>query len=225
MWKDCRRHLQRILTRRPDVVDYQEWETQVLKPRFLRQTDDIHIVAYLLNPTTTGDDDIPFHTAMEVTHILHTFFKKQGINNEHGMGQILEFRYREERFHNGHFIWDYKNNMRIFWKAARSIAPAIAPLAIRLASTPCNSVPSERSFSILKLLHNKLRNRLRPDRVDMLQYIYINKRVLERIKADLATEGELIELEDTLLKVGEDHTRNPALNDEVVEVELVDIIE
>jgi hypothetical protein len=154
MWKDCRRHLQRILTRRPDVVDYQEWETQVLKPRFLRQTDDIHIVAYLLNPTTTGDDDIPFHTAMEVTHILHTFFKKQGINNEHGMGQILEFRYREERFHNGHFIWDYKNNMRIFWKAARSIAPAIAPLAIRLASTPCNSVhlsghsPSS-SFSII----------------------------------------------------------------------------
>jgi hypothetical protein len=62
------------------------------------QSVGVLIVAYLLNPTTTGDDDIPFHTAMEVTHILHTFFKKQGINNEHGMGQILEFRYREERF-------------------------------------------------------------------------------------------------------------------------------
>jgi hypothetical protein len=48
---------------------------------------------------------------------------------------------------------------------------------------------------------------------------------LERVKANLATESELIELEDALLKIGEDHTRNPALNDVVEEVELVDIIE
>jgi len=225
MWKDCRRHLQRILTRRPEIVDYQEWETQTFKPRFLRQTEDIHIIAYLLNPITAGDDDIPFHTAIEITSILHKFFKRQGIDNQNGMGQTLELRYREERFHHGHFIWEYKHNMRTFWKVARSIAPAIAPVAIRLASTPCNSVPSERSFSILKLLHNKLRNRLRPDKVNMLQYIYINKRVLERIKADQATEAELIELEDALLKIGEDHTRNPELNSDVEVVELIEAIE
>lgn len=225
MWKDCFRHLQRMLTHHPEIVDYQQFETQTLKPRFLRQTGDIHIVAYLLNPTTLGDDEIPFHTNVEVTGILHNFFKRQGIDIQHGMGQILEFRYREERFHCGHFIWEYKQNMRTFWKVARTIAPAIAPIAIRLASTPCNSVPSERSFSILKLLHSKLRNRLRPDKVNMLQYIYINKRVLERVKADLATEGELIDLEDALLKIGEDHTRNPELNAEVEEVELMDVIE
>jgi hypothetical protein len=114
--------------------------------------------------------------------------------------------------------------MRLFWKIARSIAPAITLIAIRLASIPCNSVPSKRSFSILKLLHNKLRNRLRPNKVDMLQFIYINKRVLERVKANLATKSKLIKLEDALLKIGEDHTRNPALNDVVEEVELIDII-
>ena len=221
MWKDCRRHLQRMLTSRTDAVDYQQWEAQIFKARFLRQTGDIHIVAYLLDPTTLGDDDIPFYTAAEVTGILHNFFKRQGIDNQYGMTQTLEFRYREERFHNGHFIWEYKHNMRTFWKVARSIAPAIAPIAIRLASTPCNSVPSERSFSILKLLHNKLRNRLKADKVNMLQFIYINRRVIERIKADLATEGELIELEDALMSVGEDHTKNPELNEVVDEVEYV----
>jgi hypothetical protein len=60
MWKDCRRHLQHILTWRPEIVDYQELETQTFKPCFLRQTEDIHIVAYLLNPATAGNYDIPF---------------------------------------------------------------------------------------------------------------------------------------------------------------------
>ena len=198
--------------------------THSFSSTFLRQTEDIHLVAYLLNPATAGDDDIPFYTAVEITGVLHTFFKRQGIDNPHGMGQTLELRYPEERFHHGHFIWEYKHDMRTFWKVARSIAPAIAPVAIRLASTPCNSVPSERSFSILRLLHNKLRNRLRPDKVNMLQYVYINKRVLERIKANQATEVELIELEDALLKIGEDHTRNPELNSEVEVVELVEVI-
>jgi hypothetical protein len=212
MWKDCRCHLQRILAWRPEIVGYQKCEAQTFKPRFLRQTEDIHIVAYLLKTATGGNDDIPFYTAVEISSILHKFFKRQGIDNQNGMGQTLELRYHEERFHYGQFIWDYKHNMRTYWKVARSIAPAIAPIAIRLASTLCNSVPSERSFSILKLLHNKLRNCLKPDKVNMLQCIYINKRVLERIKADQATEAELIELEDALLKSGEDHTRNSELN-------------
>jgi hypothetical protein len=54
-------------------------------------------------------------------------------------------------------------------------------LALRLASTIANSVPSERSFSILRLLQNKLRSRLTAQRIDKLQYIYINERVLGRV--------------------------------------------
>jgi hypothetical protein len=45
------------------------------------------------------------------------------------------------------------------------------------------------------------------------------------VKSNLATKSELIKLEDALLKIGEDHTRNLALNNVVEEVELVDIIE
>jgi hypothetical protein len=73
--------------------------------------------------------------------------------------------------------------MKTFWQTAGGVSPVLAPLAIRLASTRSNSVPSEQSFSILKLLHNNLRNRLLPEWVDRLQYIYINERVLDWILA------------------------------------------
>src|SRR6202008_1978310 len=104
-------------------------------------------------------------------------------------------------------------------ETARGISPILAPLAIRIASTPSNSVPSERSFSILKLLQNKLRSRLIYDHVDQLQYIYINERVLARALADnnrlssLIEENEesLTELEDILIAGGENHENNPAL--------------
>ena len=45
----------------------------------------------------------------------------------------------------------------------------------------------------------------------MLQYIYINERVLSRILRRNATPEELIEVEDKAAEVGEGYTENPAL--------------
>ena len=102
----------------------------------------------------------------------------------------------------------------------------LGTLALRLASTIANSVPSERSFSILQLLQNKLRSRLTAPRIDKLQYIYINERILERVANAVSlrkntmtqpepTEEELIELENALAAEGEDITTNPTLNGDV----------
>jgi hypothetical protein len=78
-----------------------------------------------------------------------------------------------------------------------------------------NSVPLERSFSILNLLFNKLRNRLNPIRVDRLQNIYINERVLARLGEADFTEDMKVELEQELITAGEDATTNPALYEHV----------
>ena len=106
----------------------------------------------------------------------------------------------------------------VFWNSATSLAPIIGPIAIRLISTPATSVPSERAFSILNLVYTKLRNRLSNGRVDKLQYIYINERVLRKVKtsyniqvdaradteaeaeADVDIEDLLVELEDNLIE-------------------------
>ena len=54
-------------------------------------------------------------------------------------------------------------------------------LATRLFHTPANSVPSERSFSSMNILHSKSRNRLTVERVGKMLYIQVNRRTLARV--------------------------------------------
>jgi hypothetical protein len=172
-------------------------------------------VAYLLNPLSVGNDEIPFIPPAMVIERLHTFFEKQGLDKLEIMKTLWQLRRQEGQFYRGSFLWDYTQDMKTFWETTRGISPVLAPLAIRLASTSSNSVPSERSFSILKLLQNKLRSRLDYDRVDQLQYIYINERVLAKVlpgnRPSEENEESLIELEDDLIAGGETHENNPAL--------------
>ena len=96
---------------------------------------------------------------------------------------------------------------------ASAFASDLSQIALRLTQTPANSVPSERSFSTLNLLLNDLRNSLGNEKVNMLQYIYMNERVLARTGKQLekmalqhmglARDEELVELEDGLLQAGE----------------------
>jgi len=85
--------------------------------------------------------------------------------------------------------------------------PHISRIAIRLFRTPCNSVPSERSFSVQNSIHDKVRNRLLPTRTDKPIYIYMNRRVLDRQEGDhyrweQLEDEEMVQLED-LLMVGD----------------------
>lgn len=61
-------------------------------------------------------------------------------------------------------------------------------------------MPSERSFSVVNFIHTKLRNRLTPERVQKLQYIYINQRTIRKIGAQTLSDAELLELEDKWLE-------------------------
>lgn len=53
----------------------------------------------------------------------------------------------------------------------------IATVAVRLLQTVANSAECERGFSTLKFIHNLLRSRLTDIRVEMLIFIYVNRRV------------------------------------------------
>lgn len=55
----------------------------------------------------------------------------------------------------------------------------MATLAIRLITTPANSVPSERAFSVQNMIHTKLRNRMGAVKAAKLVFIYINSRALK----------------------------------------------
>ena len=50
----------------------------------------------------------------------------------------------------------------------------------RLVQTPVTSVASKRAFSSMNFLYSNNRNRLQPERVNKLLYIYVNQRTLRR---------------------------------------------
>jgi hypothetical protein len=68
----------------------------------------------------------------------------------------------------------------MFWQLHFNHNPALSKLADRILNTLANSVPYERNFSSLNILHTKLRNALTVERVDKLLYIQINRRTLRR---------------------------------------------
>jgi hypothetical protein len=89
-------------------------------------------------------------------------------------------------------------------------APTLVFIARRLLRTISNSVPYKRAFSTIKLNHTRDRNRLKIITIDMLYFIHINKRILDKEKrkikithiADLEKTEE-IKLKNIIASLGD----------------------
>jgi hypothetical protein len=85
--------------------------------------------------------------------------------------------------------------------------PELSTLAGRIFETPTNSVASERAFSCMGLIGNKLRNRLSPEKVSKLSFIYMNQRALDSLERDVVglsnwidqPNQEQVDLEEAVL--------------------------
>ncbi|OWT42311.1 transposase [Pochonia chlamydosporia 170] len=96
------------------------------------------------------------------------------------------------------------------WQCLLNQGSILARVAVKVMNTLVNSVPSERSFSAISFIHTKARNRLTPVHADMQAFIFMNDRVLDRLKdekyahkkrwADLE-EKDWLELEDSYLEL------------------------
>ena len=95
--------------------------------------------------------------------------------------QFYDYRRKDRSLFNAP-CWNYQDDSLLFWSVQSSVTPEPAELAIRLHHTVANSDASERSFSEMKLQHNKLRNRLELARVNKLVYIAMNARTLDYVK-------------------------------------------
>jgi hypothetical protein len=170
-------------------------------------SDDV-IMAFLTNPQV-DDYSMPFLSLSQQYDVALRWFKHHGVTDlTAAMQELEDFRCRRSRFAESERIWEIRKNISTFWAVSRFQAPQIGDLAYRLAHTPANTVPAERSFSNLKIIHSIIRNRLTPARVKKLLYIYMNSRVLERLQRGkhpmpLLIEKEFIELEDELLALAD----------------------
>ncbi|KAG7425324.1 hypothetical protein Forpi1262_v013219 [Fusarium oxysporum f. sp. raphani] len=96
------------------------------------------------------------------------------------------------------------------WQCLLNQGSILARLAVKVMNTLANSVPSERSFSAISFIHTKARNCLTPMHTEMQAFIFMNDRVLDRLKdqkyannklwADLE-EKDWLELENSYLEL------------------------
>jgi len=93
---------------------------------------------------------------------------------------FLRYYTRRGPFRDDHSSWNYAEDPALFWQLHFDDNNALSKLADRVLHTLANSVPCERHFSALNLVHSKTRNALLPERVDKLLYIQINRRTLRR---------------------------------------------
>jgi hypothetical protein len=143
------------------------------------QLRSIHLVAYYLLPETVLQKISP--TEEELATII-SFFETYAhpVDIETIRLEFANFRSRFYPFSSSSKTWDLASKPLAFWKEMTISSPELGHLAIRVFSTPACSVPSERAFSIRNLIQDKKRNSLSDISADMLTFIHINQRVLDR---------------------------------------------
>ena len=96
--------------------------------------------------------------------------------------------------------------------------PFTGPLARRLFQAPANSVPSERSISVMNFIHKELRNRLTPQWVNKLQYVY-NQLTLRKMGVQELSNRELVEVEENWAEKSQNTAKGGGDDSEVEDFE------
>ena len=200
------------------LINYGELKA-LRKQRFEAQTDDVHYMAFALDPATTD----PKHQSLasEIVRRAHNFLEDNTETDEYGniFREFCQFRAREgSLFGPGSRIYraapegiPYHQHVLDSWRYLCSMNVSLAVLAKRVLGSLANSVPSERSFSAMNFLHNKIRNRLSVTSTNKLAFVYMNSRVLRRLETAQETPGRTSSCQnwetadvETLLKLEDD---------------------
>ena len=186
----------------------QSFKTNQFLPRFHRQVNDMHWAAHFLMPKHATSDII-----LERQQSMFKFLQRYTNDNRFAIlrSEFFAFRNKTGLFAPTAACWQDTDNPLLFWQTQGMFGGVLARLAVRLLSTPANSVPSERSFSAQNLIHSQKRNRLQAERVNKLTFIHMNQRLLNAIKdptnhhyppgndEELAMENEFLQENDVVL--------------------------
>jgi hypothetical protein len=203
-WAEIMSHLKRSVTSFPGLHEYLEFNGG-FNTRYHRQVKPIHIIATYLDPKHW---ELPMGADTE--HQIYQFIDKYTNTEDEATAarcEFLSFRSQLPPFESTRYCWKHSTDPRMFWIMQTQHAKVIGALAVRIYSTPSNSVPSERAFSVMNFIHRKGRNSLGSEKVDKLTYTYINTRLFRRTEgarfvSDLSeiSEEEEVELEDMLMQ-------------------------
>jgi len=197
MSESCRSHLGHVLNRWNSIrIKWQAMresgqypqvemifagdENSIWTRRYAKQQTDLTWLAWILDP----QNDIRSTVNAGRTNNILNLLKRYSSPERHTeiVEDFFAFRDCEGKFGRWRDFWkkDYMEKPLLFWKIVAGEAPHLSALAIRVFSTPANSVPSERSFSAMNFIQDECRSRLSAEKTDMLTFIYINSKVLRQ---------------------------------------------
>lgn len=155
---------------------------QQFATRFAKQTTEVHWAAYSFDPESFAPGALNSEQkecALQwVTNHAPRELRSAIVN------EYVQFRLGEGRhFGPGSSFCCIEQSIEEKWNTLAAIGlPLAVHIVTRLFRALANSVPSERSFSASNFIHTKARNRLKQSNVNKLAFIYINTRVLQRLK-------------------------------------------
>jgi hypothetical protein len=143
--------------------------------------DDTMVLAYMLDPANKAPNMNDYErqcclkSLKELTNDGGEYKKVLGEwTNFIGKAGTFKFGFTAE-------VLEACTDQLAWWAAWGSDAPILTNIARALLSLPSSSAAAERNWSTYGLIHSKLRNRLSPDRLKKLVYIYFNLRALAKV--------------------------------------------
>ena len=156
------------------VCDFSDELQELITKRWEYTYHPIMIVAYILDPQFLEESK---NNEMESTgYTEFTKFVSKKFSHEESVelfAELVNFRNKNLPYDN-EIIWESANilNPSVWWQSWPN--SKLQQLAVKVFSIPTSSAAAERNFSNFGFIHNKIRNRLKNDRVKKLVYIYGN---------------------------------------------------
>jgi Protein of unknown function (DUF 659) len=188
-WIDILKHLKRRIKDIPELEDFINENDGIFAKRYKRQVASIHIVAFYLRPDNRSISMTPEHEM-----VIYKFSKQYTKCEEDAhmfWAEFQAFRSQMAPFSADRPCWIISDDVRLFWSNMNTHTRIIGNLALRIFSTPTNSVASEQAFSVQNHVQCKLRASLLNSKVNKLTYTYINGRMLWKIGS--VAENKVVE--------------------------------
>jgi hypothetical protein len=152
---------------------------QLIQKRWEYSYNPIMMAAYMLDPRFIEESK---NAGMEATgYAEFTKFTDKRFGQEKSVELFVELvKFRQKALpYDNETIWMSSStlNSSVWWQSWPN--SELQQLAIDILLIPTSSAAAERNFFNFGFIHNKIRNRLRNERVKKLVYIYGNLRIFE----------------------------------------------
>jgi hypothetical protein len=172
--------------------------------------NDLQSAAALLNPYLLEDEDLADDA--DAKSACKRVLERLCEPDEYGevVREFMAFRHKDPPFHK---MLNPKKQMlsaHAWWDFEGACGKFIAPLAKRILAQPVSSSSCERNWSSYSFVHNKSRNKLKPERAADLVYVYTNSKVINASKE----KDEKKWYDDNVDTLESEDSDRPALEDD-----------